>query len=73
MPGLQKKQEGLPAGFVSVSGDFLSSHRPEIERLLDKEAKRAAVDNPLARIMRQETDENGRLVSSTTTEHLVQR
>lgn len=69
----KKKQQGLPGGFVYISGDFLPSHRPEIERLLDKEAERAAVDNPLARIMTREIDENGRLVISTTTEHLAQR
>ncbi|MFY9558110.1 MAG: BCAM0308 family protein [Blastocatellia bacterium] len=72
-PACKKKQQGLPAGFVYVYGDFLPSHREEIERLLDNEAERAAVDNPLARIMGRETDENGRLVISTTTEHLAQR
>jgi predicted nucleic acid-binding Zn-ribbon protein len=72
-PACKKKQEGLPSGFVYVSGDFLPSHRLEMERLLDKEAERAAVDNPLARIMTREIDENGRLVIATTTEHLAQR
>jgi hypothetical protein len=72
-PACTKQREGLPSGFVYVSGDFLPSHRLEIERLLDKEAERAAVDNPLARIMTREIDENGRLVISTTTEHLAQR
>jgi len=72
-PGCKKKQEGLPAGLVYVSGDFLPSHHEEIERLLDNEAGRAAVDNPLAQIMGRETDENGQVVISTTTEHLAQR
>ncbi|HSB11535.1 MAG TPA: BCAM0308 family protein [Blastocatellia bacterium] len=72
-PACKKQQEGLPAGFVYASGAFLPSHREEIERLLQKEAERAAVDNPLARIMKREMDENGRLVVSTTTEHLAQR
>lgn len=72
-PACKKKQEGLPAGFVYVSGGFLPSHRQDIERLLNNEAERAAVDNPLAQIMARETDEDGRLVISTTTEHLAQR
>jgi len=72
-PACKQKQEGLPAGFVYVSGDFLTSHRDEIERLLDKEAERTAADNPLAQIMGRETDENGRLVITTTTEHLAKR
>jgi hypothetical protein len=72
-PACKQKQEGLPAGFVYASGDFLGSHRQEIERLLENEAERAAVDNPLARIISREKDENGRLVVSTTTDHLAQR
>lgn len=72
-PACKKKKEGLPGGFVYISGDFLPSHREQIERLLDNEAERAAVDNPLARTMKREMDENGRLVISTTTEHLAQR
>ena len=72
-PACMKKREGIAAGFVYVSGEFLPSHRDEIEHLLAEEAARAAVDNPLARIMKLETEENGRLVVSTTTEHLAQR
>lgn len=72
-PACKKEQEGLASGFVYVSGDFLLSHRREIERLLDKEAERAAFDNPLARIMTRQMDANGRMVVSTTTEHLAQR
>ena len=72
-PACKKEQEGLPCGFVYVSGEFLASHRLEIENLLENEANRAAVDNPLARILKREMDENERLVISTTTEHLAQR
>jgi hypothetical protein len=72
-PACKKTQEGSPAGFVYVSGDFLTSHPEEIKRLLYNEADRAAVDNPLARIMGGETDEHGRLVITTTTEHLAKR
>jgi hypothetical protein len=72
-PACKKKHEGLAAGFVYASGDFLPSHRQEIERLLENEAERAAADSPLARIMTREMDANGRLVVSTTTEHLAQR
>ena len=72
-PACKKKQEALPSGFLYVLGDFLPSHRQEIEHLLDKEAERAAVDNPLGQIMGRETDEIGRLVITTTTEHLAQR
>lgn len=72
-PACKKIKDVLPAGFLYVRGDFLLSHRQEIEHLLDKEAERTSVDNPLARIMGRQTDENGRLVITTTTEHLAQR
>jgi hypothetical protein len=72
-PACKRKQEGLPAGFLYLSGDFLPSHRTEIERLLDNETERAAAENPLARIISRETDESGRFVITTTTEHLAQQ
>ena len=72
-PACKQKHAGIAAGFVYISGDFLPSHRPEIEHLLVNEAERASVDNPLGQIMGRETDEEGRLVISTTTEHLAQR
>ena len=72
-PGCKKQQEGVPAGFVYLSGAFLQAHHEEIEHLLDKEAERAAVDNPLARIMGRTTDEKAQLVITTTAEHLAER
>ena len=72
-PACKKRQEGLASGFLYVFGDFVPSHREEIGRLLDKESERAAVDNPTARIMKRRTNENGRFMVATTTEHLAQR
>ena len=72
-PACKTEQEGVCSGFVYVYGDFVASHRREIEHLLDNEAERASVDNPLARIMNRETEVNGRMVVTTTTEHLAQR
>lgn len=72
-PACKQQQEGVPCGFVSLDGAFLSAHRDEIERLLYKEMERAAVDNPLARIMNLEADAKGRLIVTTTTEHLAER
>lgn len=72
-PACKKQQEGLAAGFVYLDGAFLSAHREDIERLLSNEAERAAVDNPLARIIGWQEGKNGRLEVSTTTEHLAER
>ncbi|MBI4457239.1 MAG: ATPase [Acidobacteria bacterium] len=72
-PACQQQKVGIPRGFLYLEGAFLETHRNEVRRLLRNEADRAAEDNPLARIMKWETDESGRLVVSTTTQHLAQR
>lgn len=65
-------RDGVPSGFVYVTGEFSIKHRDEIGRLLTNEAERDAQDNPLARIMGWE-ETNDQLVVRTTTEHLAQR
>jgi hypothetical protein len=72
-PACQRQRDGVASGFLHLDGAFLSAHLDEVKQLLNNEAARAAADNPLARIMRWETDEHGRLTLATTTEHLAQR
>jgi hypothetical protein len=72
-PACQRQRSGVPSGYVYVQGDFLAAHRDEITRLLLSEAERSLEDNPLARIMGWETDSQGRLTVTTTTEHLARR
>jgi NMD protein affecting ribosome stability and mRNA decay len=72
-PSCQRQREGVPSGFLHLDGVFLTHHREEIERLLNNEAERVAEDNPVARIMKWGQDEKGRLMLTTTTEHLAQR
>ena len=50
-PACKLIKAGLPSGFLHLKGRFLADHREEIERLVRAEAGRAAVDNPLGRIM----------------------
>ena len=64
---------GSPAGMVVIDGEFPDAHADEVQRLLDGEARRAAQDNPLGRIVERRRDQHGRLIVSTTTEHLAQR
>lgn len=61
------------AGEVRVSGSYVPGHRAEIERLIRNEAKRAAEDNPTARIVRVDRPGADRLTVRTTTEHLAKR
>ena len=63
---------GQFGGEVRLSGGFLAGHRPEIERLIRNEGRRAAEDNPLARITRLDRTADG-LTVRTTTEHLAKR
>jgi hypothetical protein len=72
-PACKRERDGVPSGYLRLQGKFLSTHRDEIERLVRNEAERASEDNPLARIMNWERDSKGRLVVTTTTEHLAQR
>jgi hypothetical protein len=60
------------AGELRVLGTYAASHRLDVERLLRQEARRAADDNPIARIVAWERSP-GRLVLRTTTEHLAKR
>ena len=64
--------DGEWRGELRLAGTFLAQHRAEVERLIRNEAKRAAEDNPLARIVRQDWSA-GRLTVLTTTEHLAKR
>lgn len=72
-PACLQMRNGTPRGFVYLDGSFYVTHQEEIEQLLRNEAARAAVDNPLARIMDFTRGEDHKLTVSTTTEHLAQR
>jgi len=72
-PACQRQLSGEPSGYVYAQGSFLAAHRDEITRLLQNEAQRAAEDNPMARIMKWQTDPEGRITVTTTTEHLARR
>jgi hypothetical protein len=71
-PACRRQLEGTPSGYLYIKGTFLKDHREDIEKLLQNEAKRAAEDNPLARIMGR-VKSNGQITVTTTTEHLAQR
>jgi hypothetical protein len=72
-PACKQIEEGVVGGYVSISGQFLSIHRAEIENLLRNEEARAVEDNPLSRIMTWKESAEGKLLIETTTEHLAQR
>jgi hypothetical protein len=71
-PACKQEERGLPCGYVYLDGGFLAAHWEEVEKLLRNEVARAAENNPLARIMGWQAGD-GRLLVTTTTEHLAQR
>ena len=71
-PACQKIRDNYAGGYVSISGEFQSEHRPEIINLVKNKEKVAMRHNPLDRIIK--IDESGEGVEiSTTTERLAQR
>ena len=72
-PACKQLQEGTPRGYVYLAGPYLSAHRADIEQFIHNEAARAGEDNPLARVMERETDEQGQMVLTTTSDHLAKR
>jgi hypothetical protein len=72
-PACIQQRTGEPRGFIFLDGAFFVAHQEEIEQLIRNEANRAAVDNPLARIMEWQRGNSHNLTVATTTEHLAQR
>ena len=51
-PACQRIRDHVPAGFLTLSGDFLEAHRNEIMRLLHNTVDAQQREHPLKRIMR---------------------
>lgn len=69
-PACQRSREKMPAGYVSVSGDFFNNHRDELLHLIRNEEARAKAEHPLKRIL-DIADENGGALITTTDIHLA--
>jgi hypothetical protein len=72
-PACRTIEAGIPRGFVHIEGAFPRAHAAEVRRLLDNEERRATEDNPLARTMGRTEEPDGKVIVTTTTEHLAQR
>lgn len=71
-PACRRTQEEMPAGYVSVTGDFFNAHRDELLQLVKNEEAREKGEHPLKRIMKIE-DEDGGVQVTTTDIHLARR
>jgi NMD protein affecting ribosome stability and mRNA decay len=64
-PACRRIKDGVPAGVVTIEGEFASAHRAEIENLVRNFEEREKRDHPLKRIIAIDEQE-GALVVSTT-------
>lgn len=68
----QRIRDNYPAGIVTMSGEFVNSHRAEILNLARNREKGECAQHPLHRIIRIEEHPN-EVVVSTTDIHLPRR
>jgi NMD protein affecting ribosome stability and mRNA decay len=69
-PACQRIKDEYPAGFVTLSGEFLQEHREEILGLVHNVEEREKAQHPLKRIM-EIRDEAGEISITTTDLHLA--
>ena len=64
-PACHRIHDDLPAGFVSIDGDFFDAHHAEIVELVRNVEKRQKSEHPLQRIMHVAEKDGGVLVTTT--------
>lgn len=69
-PACQRIQDKVPAGFLSLHGDFIDQHRDEIMSLIRNVEQKERGEHPLNRIMAIEPQDEGVLITFTDT-HLA--
>jgi len=69
-PACHRIQDKYPAGSLTLSGEFLTTHRDEILNLARNTAEGAKAEHPLKRIIAIE-DAAGSVVITTTDAHLA--
>jgi NMD protein affecting ribosome stability and mRNA decay len=69
-PACHRVHDRFPAGYVTLSGEFVGSHRDEILHLVRNREAAEKAEHPLERIMAVEDSADGMLVTTTDT-HLA--
>lgn len=64
-PACNRMHDHFPAGFLTLKGDFVKSHRDEVMNLVHNEEKRERAEHPLKRIMAVEESGDDVLVTTT--------
>ena len=69
-PACQRIQDEFPAGFVTIKGDYVKTHRDEIIAVVEGKEKREKAEHPLQRIM-EIKDVAGGIQVATTDSHMA--
>jgi len=64
-PACHRMHDHFPSGYVTLSGEFLATHEPEILQLIRHHETREKAEHPLQRIMAIEKTEHGTVVTTT--------
>lgn len=64
-PACQRIHDHYPAGFLTLEGDFFSTHSDEIIRLARHVEEKEKSEHPLQRIMAVEEQDNTTLITTT--------
>ena len=64
-PACHRVHDRFPAGYVTLSGEFLAAHETEILQLIRHHETREKAEHPLQRIMAIEKTAHGTLVTTT--------
>lgn len=69
-PACRRIDEKVPAGILTMQGQFLQDHSDEIMNLLRNKVETEMAQHPLKRLMALEEHEDGKIVATFTDTHL---
>lgn len=69
-PACQRIRDKVPAGYLTLSGEFLQQHRDEIMRLVYNKEREQNAQHPLKRLMGVQDQDNGSVLLTFTDMHL---
>ncbi len=64
-PACQRIHDDFPAGYVTLTGEFLATHRDEVLHLVHNHEVREKSEHPLQRIMKVADTPEGLLITTT--------
>lgn len=71
-PACRRVRDHLPAGYLTIEGPYVATHRAELAQLVHHQAEQENTEHPMHRIMR--LDESPERIEVTTTDvHLPRR